>query len=124
MRERSLYFHTELLSAFLDRAVRRDISVICDPGKLTDKGCFGAPDWVIEIVSPENAGYDYLTKLQKYHSSGVREYWIVDPTCDIIAIYDLSTDRLFPKSYSFQDTVPAGIYNDLSIDFKKITAAL
>ncbi|MBQ7563810.1 MAG: Uma2 family endonuclease [Lachnospiraceae bacterium] len=107
-----------------DSVVQPDISVICDPKKLTDQGCLGAPDWVIEIVSPGNAGYDYITKLQKYHSSGVREYWIVDPTCDIIAVYNLSTDRLLPKSYTFQDIVPAGIYDDLSIDFKKITAAL
>ena len=56
-----------------------DISVICDANKLTDKGCTGAPDWTIEIVSPGSRRMDYYTKLFKYRSAGVREYWIVDP---------------------------------------------
>ena len=56
-----------------------DISVICDPDKLDDRGCKGAPDWVIEIVSPSSKKMDYLLKLLKYHSCGVKEYWIVDP---------------------------------------------
>lgn len=55
-----------------------DISVICDSSKLTDKGCSGAPDWIIEIVS-SNAIHDYLLKLNLYQAYGVREYWIVDP---------------------------------------------
>ena len=58
--------------------VEPDISVICDPNKLDDKGCKGAPDWIIEIVSPASRKMDYLLKLFKYHSAGVREYWIVD----------------------------------------------
>lgn len=59
--------------------VEPDISVICDPEKLTDRGCTGAPDWIIEIVSPSSRRMDYFVKLFKYRSSGVREYWIVDP---------------------------------------------
>lgn len=57
-----------------------DISVICDKNKLTDEGCKGAPDWIIEIVSPESRSMDYNKKLLKYGTAGVREYWIVDPT--------------------------------------------
>ena len=56
-----------------------DISVICDKDKLNDHGCNGAPDWVIEIVSPSSRPMDYYTKLSLYRSAGVREYWIVDP---------------------------------------------
>ena len=56
-----------------------DISVICDNGKLDDRGCNGAPDWVIEIVSQSSQRMDYLTKLFKYRTAGVREYWIVNP---------------------------------------------
>ena len=52
--------------------------MICDADKLTDKGCTGAPDWIIEIVSPGSRRMDYYTKLFKY-TAGVREYWIVDP---------------------------------------------
>ena len=58
--------------------VEPDISVICDPNKLDDKGCIGAPDWIIEIVSPSTKRMDYMIKLFKYRTSGVREYWIVD----------------------------------------------
>ena len=59
--------------------VEPDISVICDPNKLDDKGCKGAPDWIIEIVSPASRKMDYLLKLFKYRSAGVREYVPGDP---------------------------------------------
>ena len=59
--------------------VEPDISVVCDENKLDDKGCNGAPDWIIEIVSPGSRRMDYGIKLFKYRSAGVREYWIVDP---------------------------------------------
>lgn len=59
--------------------VEPDISVICSPSKLTDRGCTGAPDWIIEITSPSNPEHDYIEKLNLYKHAGVREYWIVDP---------------------------------------------
>lgn len=59
--------------------VEPDISVICDPDKIDDDGCHGAPDWIVEIVSPGSRRMDYMIKLFKYRSAGVREYWIVDP---------------------------------------------
>ena len=59
--------------------VEPDISVICDPDKLDDRGCKGAPDWIIEIVSPASKKMDYLLKLLKYRFAGVKEDWIVDP---------------------------------------------
>ena len=58
--------------------VEPDLCVICDPDKLTDKGCFGAPDWIIEVVSPGNRRMDYYTKLFKYRTASVKEYWIVE----------------------------------------------
>lgn len=59
--------------------VEPDISVICDKDKLDNRGCNGAPDWIIEIASPSNQHMDYEIKLFKYRSAGVREYWIVNP---------------------------------------------
>ena len=56
--------------------VEPDISVICDTSKLDEKGCHGAPDWIIEVVSPGNKQMDYLIKLLRYQTAGVREYWI------------------------------------------------
>ena len=67
--------------------VEPDISVVCDLSKLDEKGCHGAPDWIIEIVSPGNKPMDYFTKLFKYRSSDVREYWIVDPAKEMTTVY-------------------------------------
>lgn len=102
--------------------VEPDISVICDPNKLTDRGCKGAPDWIIEIVSPSSRRMDYLTKLLKYSSSGVREYWIVDPDKKQIIVYNFVNDDMTP--YTFADSVKVGIYEDLVIDFAEITKDL
>lgn len=66
-----------------------DICVICDPSKLDETGCHGAPDWVIEIVSPSSKARDYFKKLFKYRSAGVREYWIVDPAKKAVNVYQL-----------------------------------
>ena len=98
--------------------VEPDVSVICDPDKLNDKGCNGAPDWIIEIVSIESRRMDYSTKMFKYQESGVREYWIVDPMKDRITVWDFENDDT--EEYSFKDKVKAGIYPDLYIDFSEI----
>lgn len=93
--------------------VEPDISVICDKNKLTDKGCNGAPDWIIEIVSPSSKRMDYLIKLFKYRNAGVKEYWIVDSEKDRITVYNFVHDTI--EEYAFGDDVPAGIYEDFSI---------
>lgn len=98
--------------------VEPDISVICDADKLTDKGCTGAPDWIIEIVSPGSRRMDYYTKLFKYRTAGVREYWIVDPEKNRIIVYLFESDDT--QEYTFLDSVKAGIYEDLTIDFRSI----
>ena len=67
--------------------VEPDISVICDSSKLDEKGCNGAPDWIIEIVSPGSKSMDYFKKLLKYNTAGVKEYWIVDPTKELVMVY-------------------------------------
>lgn len=109
---------------FADRKniVEPDISVICDRSKLTDLGCNGAPDWVIEIVSPSSRRMDYYTKLFKYRTAGVREYWIVDPDKNRILVYNFESEDT--GDYSFNDSVKAGIYPDFSIDFSDITDLL
>ena len=107
-----------------DTVVVPDISVICDPDKLTKQGCNGAPDWIIEIVSPNNAKRDYLQKLLIYNRAGVREYWIVDPEDESILVYDLTGEKMIAQTYSMTDTVKVGIYEDLVIDFADISARL
>ena len=101
--------------------VEPDISVICDPDKLTDKGCTGAPDWIIEIISPSNSSHDYIRKLNLYADAGVREYWIVNPIEQSIFVYHFEKDNFKAKSYTFQDKIKVNIYDDLWIDFQEIT---
>lgn len=107
---------------FNDRTniIEPDISVICDKNKLTDKGCSGAPDWIIEIVSPSNPSHDYITKLSMYHDAGVREYWIVDPQNKKIYVYNMEGETFMLNAHSFHDTVKTGIFEDLSIDFSSL----
>jgi len=99
--------------------VEPDISVICDSNKLNDKGCNGAPDWIIEIVSPSNSSHDYVLKLNKYMKAGVREYWIVDAKTKNITIYFFERE-IFARHYTFNDKVKVGIYEDLYIDFNQL----
>ena len=93
--------------------VEPDISVICSPEKLTDKGCNGAPDWIIEIVSPGSRRMDYYTKLFKYRTAKVREYWIVDPEKDRVTVYNFESEDT--SEYTFSDTIQVGIFEDLKI---------
>lgn len=98
--------------------VEPDISIICSPDKLNDKGCVGAPDWIIEIVSPGSRQMDYFTKLFKYRTAGVREYWIVDSEKDRITVYNFESEKT--EDFTLSDSVKAGIYDDLYINFSDI----
>lgn len=95
--------------------VEPDLLVICDMDKLDRKGCHGAPDWLVEIVSPGSKKMDYIRKLFKYRTAGVREYWIIDPMKKMIKVYDFGRDT--ETDYTFEDKVPVGIYEDFVIDF-------
>lgn len=91
--------------------VEPDISVICDRSKLTDKGCQGAPDWIIEIASPGSRQMDYYKKLFKYRTAGVREYWVVDPDRQLVTVYNFEHDNM--EEYCFGEKIPVGIYGEL-----------
>lgn len=99
--------------------VEPDISVICDLQRLDDRGCHGAPDWVIEIVSSSSKYMDYVKKLSLYQNAGVREYWIVDSIRQSVTIYDLAHER-GPDVYSFTEEIPVGIYEDFVIDLSEM----
>ena len=99
--------------------VEPDISVICDPNKLTDQGCSGAPDWIIEIISPSTSSHDYVYKLNLYATAGVREYWIVDPSEKRILVYYLEKTQFKMTPYTFQDKVRVNIYDDLWISLQE-----
>lgn len=98
-----------------DGYLNPDITVVGDGGKLDDEGCHGAPDWVIEVVSPDSRGFDYGGKLAAYINAGVREYWIADPEKKTIVAYYLEHPDV-PVIYHFGDIVKSGIYEGLEID--------
>lgn len=97
-----------------------DISVICNPDILQERGCFGAPDWIIEITSPSTSSHDYLLKSVKYQAAGVREYWIVNPQRQAITVYDFTDENFIPQLFTFQDKVKVNIYDNLWIDFQEL----
>lgn len=96
--------------------VEPDISVICDKNKITDAGCSGAPDWIIEVVSPGSRQMDYFKKLFKYRTAGVREYWVADPEKEIVTVYNFEKDSM--TEYPFGAEVSVGIYDGFSIKVK------
>lgn len=95
--------------------VEPDISIICDKNKLSDRGCEGAPDWIIEIVSPSTQPHDYGIKLFKYRTAGVREYWITNPITKTVNVYDLENEKATAQ-YSFDDSIPVCIYPEFQIN--------
>lgn len=103
------------LNANDETYVEPDISVICDKNKLDTKGCKGAPDFVIEIVSPASRQMDYSTKNALYSNAGVREYWIVDPEKERTTVYRYEEDAA-PTTVPFHQPVTVGIYSDLTIN--------
>ena len=101
--------------------VQPDISVICDKRKLTDKGCTGSPDMIVEVISPYNPSNDYVRKLNLYEAFKVKEYWIINPMRKNILVYILTENGYdAPISYTFDDKVKVNIYDNLEIDFNSI----
>lgn len=94
--------------------VEPDISVICDRNKLNDQGCNGAPDLIIEVVSPGSRRMDYVRKPGLYADAGVREYWIVDPEKQRTTIYQYEEYEA-PTVIPFDQLITVGIYEGLTI---------
>lgn len=97
-----------------------DISVICNPDIIKERGCYGAPDWIIEIISPSTASNDYFTKSIKYQTAGVKEYWIVNPIRETITVYNFNEENFIPRNYTFKDKIKVNIYDDFVIDFNEL----
>jgi Uma2 family endonuclease len=106
-----------------DSVVQPDISVICDLDKLDDKGCWGAPDLIVEILSPGNSRVEVQNKYELYQEYGVREYWVVHPTDCTVLIYTLINEkfqpsRLFTSGDRVQSIVLSGFELDLEAVFQ------
>ena len=100
--------------------VEPDVMIVCDKSKITSKRIFGAPDFIIEILSKSTRRKDLTLKLYKYADAGVREYWIIDPDSLLIVVYDLEHDAC-PVLYNFSSQVPVIIWNgEFSVDFQQV----
>ena len=100
--------------------VEPDVVVVCDRNKVIRRCVYGAPDLVIEILSPSSVKKDSVIKLNKYMNAGVREYWLIDPDCRKVMIYDFQQEVL-PAIYGFNAKIPVGIWDgDCVIDFNEI----
>ena len=104
-----------------DTVVQPDIIIVCDPKKIQKKGCVGAPDLVVEILSPSTAKADWKDKYALYEAAGVREYWIVNPTDRLVHVFLLSEGTFRGSGvYSAEDSVKIGIFEDVVIDLSKV----
>lgn len=103
--------------------VQPDIMIICDKEKLDGKRCNGAPNLIIEIVSPDTLADDYIRKLYYYKNAGVREYWIVDPRRKTVTVNHFERD-IVSVQYPFDSIIKVNIYDDLFIDFSEIAGLL
>jgi Uma2 family endonuclease len=104
-----------------DRVVQPDIVVICDPSKIQERGCFGAPDWVIEILSPHTTKKDIQNKFDLYEESGVLEYWIIEPKNQTVEVFVLENDRYRRvRAYVSDDLVPCNTIDGLVIDLAEV----
>lgn len=83
------------------QVVQPDIYVICDTTKLDDKGCIGAPDWIIEILSPGNSQVEMKNKFEVYQENGVKEYWLAEPTTETIFVYVLNNEGQYIGLHPF-----------------------
>ena len=103
--------------------VEPDVSVVCDHGKLSDRGCEGAPDFVAEVVSPSNPGMDYVSKLNLYREAGVREYWICDPQQQRVLAYVFDSEAVM-QAYAFSTPVPFAVFPGFEFDFGQVLAGM
>ncbi|MCL2688604.1 MAG: Uma2 family endonuclease [Chitinispirillia bacterium] len=98
-----------------DTVVQPDLAVICDNSKIDEKGGIGAPDFIIEIISPSTTRHDRWTKYNLYKTAGVREYWIVDPASRTITVNILDNGDYIGKTYGDTDTVQVSVLPDCQI---------
>lgn len=106
----------------IQTVIQPDILVVCDEDKLDDRGCKGAPDLIIEIISPSSGGRDRKDKRNLYERHGVKEYWLVDYNEETVEVYLLNEANQYgkPAVYIADDKVSVSTFNDLEIDLSYV----
>ncbi|HEY5586319.1 MAG TPA: Uma2 family endonuclease [Ruminiclostridium sp.] len=108
----------------IKNVVEPDITIICDSSKLDEKGCNGAPDLIVEVMSPSSVKKDRFTKFNEYEMAGVKEYWIVEPE-GIVSVFILQSDDRYgrPEMYTDEDKITVSIFPDLIVDLSIVFPA-
>ena len=105
----------------VDTMVEPDISVVCDSSKLDDAGCKGAPDLVMEILSPSTMRHDRFTKFNLYQRAGVREYWIVDPSSKSVQVFVLEAGNYKAQDFgTVGDIIKVNVLDGCFIELSKV----
>jgi Uma2 family endonuclease len=105
----------------VDTVVQPDLSVVCDPTKLDERGCRGAPDWVVEVLSPATASHDLILKRRIYERAGVREYWLVHPTDQVVTVYGQGEHGFgAPEIYELQGCLASKALPRVEIDWQRV----
>lgn len=101
--------------------VEPDISVVCDPQKIDEHGCKGAPDFIIEILSPSTMKNDLFEKMDLYRRAQTQEYWIVSPTDQFVQVYVLENGKYTVSGlYGANDTISATVLKGCAVDLSSV----
>lgn len=116
---------TDEADAAIDTVVQPDVLVVCDPGKVDRRGVRGAPDWLLEVLSPSTAAHDQIAKRRTYERAGVREYWLVHPGDRTLTVYVLENGQYGrPEIYELKDETPIGVLPGVSIAWDALVERL
>jgi Uma2 family endonuclease len=107
-----------------DTHVEPDITVICDQSRISERGCKGAPDLIIEILSPSTIRLDEKIKFRLYQRAGVREYWIVDPERRLVRVHILTNGSYVTTTYDDTDTIEVSVLPGCVINLKEVFPAV
>ena len=111
--------------AAIDTVVQPDVLVVCDPAKIDRRGVRGAPDWLLEVLSPSTAAHDQIAKRRTYDRAGVREYWLVHPRDRTLTVYVLENGQYGrPEIYELKDETPIGVLPGVSIAWDALVERL
>ena len=114
-------FDVRLNADTLDNTVvQPDLLIVCDHSKLNKAGCAGSPDMVVEILSPSTSRYDRTLKFNTYLKSGIREYWVVDPETNTLAVHILKNGEYVTRAYTNEDAAPVHILDDCVMNLSEV----
>jgi len=106
----------------IKKVVEPDITVVCDKSRIDGKGYNGAPDLIVEVMSPSSVKMDRFIKFNNYEKAGVKEYWIVDPGTKLVDVFTLQKNKRYgrPETYTEEDKIEVSIFSGLIIDLSLV----